>query len=240
MEKIWNEDHQVSWDLVTKDNQISLTGLMQYFLQAAVRHAEHLGFGYTDTSKENLTWVLYRIRIQIDRLPAWKENIKIITWPSRMENLTAYREFKLMDENNNVICKASSEWLVINMKTRRPQRIHTISASDDILTPEVSIPKAFPKLPANLSFKELFSVKVHYSNLDMNGHVNAGYYFNWLSDAVFMTFNDFKIKDIYFNYFHEGYLNDEISIEESTQREGYFRGIKKGEKRPAFVARVQR
>ena len=36
----------------------------------------------TDMHAQNISWVLHRLQIQIERLPKWRENIEIRTWPA--------------------------------------------------------------------------------------------------------------------------------------------------------------
>ena len=237
--KIWEEYHEVSWEDANIDNHLSLTALDRYLLQAAVNHAEHLGFGFSDTSKENLSWVLFRINMQINRFPAWKEKYSVLTWPSRVRALTAFREFEIRDEKYNLLGTATSEWSVINLKTRRPRRMSSLSHLYDYLTEKVSLEKPFFKLDPQLEFEELFSVTVRYSDMDMNGHANAGKYFDWLSDAIYEIYGNNAITFISFNYFQECLLGDTVSFQKSKGNTGYIRGVKDHENKTAFWAKVE-
>ena len=76
---IWKETHSVAWDDTSMNNSLYWADLNRMLQQAAVNHAEHLGFGFSDISKENISWVLFRLNIEIIRLPHWKENIEVTT-----------------------------------------------------------------------------------------------------------------------------------------------------------------
>ncbi len=237
--KIWEEKHEVSWEDTTPDNHLSITALDRDLLQAAVNHAEHLGFGFSDTSKEDLSWVLFRINLQINRLPEWKEPYRVITWPSRVEALTAFREFEVLDEKNQRLAAATSEWSVINLKTRRPRRMSTLTHLNDNLTDNIILQRPFFKLDNTIPFEELFSVTVRYSDMDMNGHANAGKYFDWLSDAVYEIYGNNNVVFISFNYFQECLLGDRVSIQKSSNGSGFVRGVKTGDNKTAFWAKVE-
>ncbi len=237
--RLWQENNEVSWEDTTIDSHLSISALDRMLLQAAINHAEHLGFGFTDTSKENLSWVLFRMNLQINRLPLWKEKYSVITWPSRVKAITAFREFEVLGEQGEVLCNASSEWSVINLKTRRPQRMSSLTNLYGHLTEKISLDRPFPKLNPKLKFEDLFSVKVRYTDMDMNGHVNAGKYFVWLSDAIYEIFGTNDIAFISFNYFHECLLGDTISIEMSKEDPGLIRGFKSNEGKMAFWAKVE-
>ncbi len=237
--RLWQENNEVSWEDTTIDNHLSINALDRMLLQAAINHAEHLGFGFTDTSKENLSWVLFRMNLQINRLPSWKEKYSVITWPSRVEAITAFREFEVVGEQGEMLCTATSEWSVINLKTRRPQRMSSLTNLYEHITEKISLDRPFPKLDPKLKFEDLFSVKVRYTDMDMNGHVNAGKYFVWLSDAIYEVFGTNDIAFISFNYFHECLLGDTISIEMSKENPGLIRGFKSNEGKMAFWAKVE-
>ncbi len=237
--RIWTETHVVSWEDTTIDNHLGITALDRDLLQAAVNHAEHLGFGFSDTSKEDLSWVLIRINIQVNRLPAWKEAYRVQTWPSRVGALTAFREFEVTGAENELLAAATSEWSVINLKTRRPRRMSSLSHLFGHLTEKVILDRPFFKLDPAMAFEELFSVTVRYSDMDMNGHANAGKYFDWLSDAIYAIYGSNDVAFISFNYFHECLLGDTVSLQKSLSPEGYIRGVNVKDNKTAFQAKVE-
>ncbi|MBN2638701.1 MAG: hypothetical protein JXR65_06395 [Bacteroidales bacterium] len=223
---VWEEIFEVDWETVSMDNHISLTDLIKMMLKVAVNHAEHLGFGYTDTSKEDLSWVLLRINVQMKRLPSWKEKIKVSTWPSRVKTLTAFREFEIKDEEENVICQATSEWSVINLKTRRPQPVSSLKELYQPPKTREFLTRPFPMPDNSHPFEELFSQKVRYTDMDMNGHVNAGKYFDWFSDALYEVSGTNKVGFISFHYIRECRLGEKITIEKGTDNPMEIRGVK--------------
>jgi len=236
---IWQEDFVVDWESVSMDNRMTLSALVRILLQGATNHAEAMGFGFTDTSKEDLSWVLLRINLKIDRLPSWQEKISVFTWPSQVKALTAFREFKVVGKDKEVLCQATSEWSVINLKTRRPQRMEGLQFIENHQVNKPNLVFPFPKINPKMDFEELFSLKIHYSHMDMNGHANAVKYFDWLSDAVYEQFGTNDVSFVYFNYHHECLLGETISIEKSLEEPGVIRGFKTGEGKMTFLSKVE-
>lgn len=235
---VWSESFEIDWEMVSMDHQIKLTDLIKLMLKTAVNHAEHLGFGFTNTSKEDLSWVLLRMNIQIERFPEWKEKMVVVTWPSKVKTLTAFREFEVNDQNNQLICRVTSEWSVINLKTRRPQ---PISSLKDLYTPSEnrdSLTRTFHKPNPNQSFKALFTQPVRYTDMDMNGHVNAGKYFDWFSDALYEVIKTNNVHFISFHYQRECYIGETLTLERGIERPLEIRGLKPDGK-PAFWASVE-
>jgi len=237
--KTWIQYNQVSWDDTSPAGTLNLTGLNILLQRAAVEHAEHLGFGFQNTSKQNFTWVLIRLSIEINRLPKWHENIKLVTWPRSMEKLTATRDYTLFSENGNeILCNASSEWLLIDLITRRPQRMEIMSEFDKYLTHKNALKNPIPKLKKNQEFARLFSTTPGYSSLDMNGHTNARKYFDWLDDALFRVHGEQTYSLISMSYFHECKYGEKISIEAGTEDNKTIRGWKHELNELAFIAQV--
>ncbi len=236
---IWQEDFVVDWESVSMDNRMTLSALIRILLLGATNHAEAMGFGFTDTSKEDLSWVLLRINLKIERLPMWQEAISVLTWPSQVKALTAFREFEVVGKNKEVLCRATSEWSVINLKTRRPQRMEGLQFIEKHLVNEPNLVFPFPKINPKMDFEEIFSLQIHYSHMDMNGHANAVKYFDWLSDAVYEQFGTNDVSFVYFNYYHECMLGETISIQKSLEEPGVIRGFKTGEGKMAFLSKVE-
>jgi acyl-ACP thioesterase len=238
MQKIWNKQLQVSWDETGPDGKLSLTGLSLILQRAAVEHAEHLGFGYSEISKDNVSWVLFRLNIEIRRLPKWKENIRVTTWPKSISGLSAFREFILHSEDGEVLCTALSEWLVIDLTTRRPQRMERFNKPEYLSTEKTAFTYPLPKLNTKCGFIPLFNVTTRHSDIDLNGHTNARKYFDWLDDAVYQIHQEKELSFVQMNYFNECRLGEEIIIQQCPEDGKTFRGLKAENGKTAFIAQV--
>lgn len=229
----------VSWEDVTLDNRLSITGLTRMMLQAAVSHSEHLGFGFSTTSKDQLSWVLFKFNLEINRMPAWKETIHLNTWPHKTKVITALRQFEVLDSRGAVLCTASSEWSIIHLVTRRPQRLDSIKGLSEHVSSRAVFTHPVERINPKVEFDELFQLKVHYTDMDMNGHANAGKYFDWLSDAVYEVYHSNDISFVQFSYHHECHLGDTISIQISEENPGLIRGFNLTQQQVSFLAKVE-
>jgi acyl-CoA thioesterase FadM len=237
---IWTEYHRVSWDDTNLAGKLNLTGLNIMFQRAAVEHAEHLGFGYVEMSKENYSWVLIRINIEIYRWPLWREKVKLITWPRTMKNLSAMREFELYaEQDDELLVTASSEWFLIDLDSRRPQRMEKMQRFESMLTDKKAINKTPSRINRNQDFTDLFSITPRYSSMDMNGHTNARKYIDWLDDAIFKVYGEREISFLHMSYFHECHLDEELIIQSGVKGSGVVRGWKPEQEQVAFLASVE-
>jgi acyl-CoA thioesterase FadM len=240
LQKLWSEHHLVSWDDTNLSGKLNLTGLNIMFQRAAVEHAEHLGFGYVEMSKENYSWVLIRINIQIHRLPVWREKVRLLTWPRSMQNLSAFREFELFSEQEDeLLVTASSEWFLIDLDSRKPQRMEKMRRFEPFLTVRRAIDKTPARINRNQDFQDLFSITPRYSSMDMNGHTNARKYIDWLDDAIYKVYGERDISFLHMSYFHECRLDEELIIQSGEEGSGVIRGWKPEKDQVAFLAQVE-
>lgn len=224
------------------DGRIRIASLMQYLQEAAVLHAEQLGFGFEKLDALGGYWVLSNIRVEIVRLPAWNEQVTIRTWPSGYSRTVATREFIGSDCNGCEIFKAGSEWMVINKKTNKLKNLFHL---------DLSLPKTGTKALSNeLSrlepqgdYRSVERVRVPYSSIDLNRHVNNTEYVRWGIDALRHAFRlEADIHSLQATYLSEIFEDDEIEITASSDGNGKFRVLasKSGQNHAVFLMEVVR
>ncbi len=236
MEIVLKEKNLISWDDVGMNKRLHWSALNKMLQKAAVNHAEQLGFGFTDISKNNVSWVLFRLHIQILRWPQWKEELEVTTWPSFVKSISAFREFEVKTAAGEPVCNASSEWLIIDLTTRKPRRVEEFHRFDNILTPKTTLTQPPPRYNAKGAFTDLFATEVRFSQMDMNNHMNALHYFNWFSDAFYMAHGDKTPNFLSMTYFNECMLGEKIIMQQSKSDPLVFRGYKPEKDKVAFLA----
>jgi acyl-ACP thioesterase len=163
--------------------QLRLSGLLNYFQEAAGEHAERLGASISDLRRKQLTWVLSRYHLQISRYPAWKETVDLMTWPSVRQGLFAMREFELRDKKEDLLAAATSSWMLIDIKSKRPVPLekHLAEFPGD---PQRAIPDDFKSLPVSAKTEIELPFRVRMRDLDWNRHVNHTVYIEWAVETA--------------------------------------------------------
>ena len=196
--------------------KMSATSLFNYLQDIAGRHAESLHFGKDDLDNEDCFWVLSRIFVEMDHMPGWGSEIVISTWPRGIEGIFAIRDFEIADSKGDLIGRASSSWLVVDKKTRRPRRPESmVGGLLENTLPASSTGRSAVKLevPDHYDYDTpLFSVK--YSDLDINMHVNNVKYIQWALDAYPLDFRlANEIAAVEVNYLSESLPGDELCVQ---------------------------
>ena len=167
-------------------NHVSLPTLCNYMQEIAGLNADSLGWGIRKLQEEGLTWMLSRLHLKVARYVPWGEKILLRTWPSGMKGrLIATRCFQGADGAGNEVLQAHSEWLYVDMKAQKIAKLpETFADLVPTGTPDIvfeDIGGKFTQLPAVTSSVE---IRVRYSDLDFNDHVNNVHYAEWMLEAL--------------------------------------------------------
>ncbi len=161
--------------------------LMNWLQDMAVENAEKLGFGFEVCRQQNLAWVGSNYLIKIEHFPRLDEPVTIETWPAKAKLWGAIRDFIIKDAENNVIIRACSQWVLIDIEHRRPVMLKKHFPQYEFL-PERAIDIEFSKPEAISSFSAKYEHAVRFDDIDINNHVNNAVYPLWASESVEKSF----------------------------------------------------
>jgi medium-chain acyl-[acyl-carrier-protein] hydrolase len=239
----WKEYHRIRTYEVDYTNRLKLNSIFNFLQEAASKSADSLGFGYKDFEKENLYWVLSRVRVILLDNQRVGDTICIETWPKAIEGVFATRDFRIYDSDENIICLATSSWALLDAKTMRPlpgaelqKRVHHMNADS-----------AIDEVPGKImepSRKDLvYERPVRYLDLDVNRHVNNVRYVEYLLDAFPMEhYQSRKLVSVQVNFLNEALYGDILRIYKGPYEEQeelvYLAGVNQHD-RKIFQARVE-
>ena len=199
-----------------------MASLMQYMQEAAALHAEQLGFGFERLGEINSCWVLSNFRIEIARLPVWSETVAIRTWPSGCNRVIASREFVGKDQDNRELFRAGSEWMILDKQKNRPKNLFRLDL-DLPRSGEKVLSKELGRLQRSEGYREVDRVRVPYSSIDLNGHVNNTEYVRWGFDALRRAVAiESDVSCVQVSYLSEVFEGDEVDLFVSSGAAGHF------------------
>ncbi|MBN1125993.1 MAG: hypothetical protein JXA82_13375 [Sedimentisphaerales bacterium] len=180
---IWQPEFTVKTYECGPEKTIRLPALMQHMQEAAATHAEQLGFGIEKLEPIHSFWVLWNLRIGMQRLPQWNEVYTIRTWPSSGSRVVATREFVGMDRDGNELFTAGSQWMVVNQKNRIPRNLCKLDIENLNIGP-ATYSAGMERLEPRGDYQIIETMQVPHSAIDMNGHVNNTEYVHWTLDGL--------------------------------------------------------
>jgi len=203
-----------------KHENIRLLTLMNILQDIADSNADKMGVGYDFCVKNNLAWVAANYHVKILRTPKLHEKIIINSWPSEERKLSAIRDYEILDEQGNVIVQASTQWVLIDFTTKRPQLLRAKLPHYEILNEKAD---AFEfkniVVPEQFNFEKDFVVR--FDDIDVNNHVNNAVYPLWFSESVDCDFRNTytvcELEIIFKKEAHVGELIKSMSVRNGLQ-----------------------
>ena len=187
------------------------TTLLNSMFSAGSRHAETRGFGATSSCG----WVIVRMGVHFERIPHKKENLRIDTWIRNLYHGFTDRCARMVDENGNEVASMIFTFAMIDLKTRT-----AVDLSGDIgvamngcLVPDEQLTlQRIPSINRTPVEEVIFRRRPHYSDIDINGHMNSMRYIEHILDALPIDYiNSHDITDITVAYMQEGCATEELS-----------------------------
>lgn len=154
--------------------------IFAYLEETATCHSETAGMGVEKVSKAGKGWVVYRYNLQMQRYPRWQDKVTVATWVERFKRCFAYRNFHIYDEHNNLLGRAASQWVFLDLSSKKPLRIPSRLADAYTVLPRAAIPEAFQQLPGVTEPLAGREFTVSAIDIDLNNHANNKRYIHWL------------------------------------------------------------
>ncbi len=219
MHKIWKETFNVHTYEVDALGRMSLPVIGSLLQEAASRHATHLGWGYDFLISNQYIWVLTALRLDLKKDPQWNDEITIATWPSGKNRLYYYRDFRIGNKQGECLGTATTNWIILDVKSRRPARVQ-IPEPIDYNEMENLYESAPRKRPLSETIEPVETIDVRFDDLDINLHVNNIRYFDWILRSIDSDYRrKHRMKMFEIHFLSEATDSDSVTI--SLHRDGH-------------------
>ncbi len=185
-------------------------------LNAADFHSNDRGYGVNYLNSVNKTWVLSRLSVELDKIPAIYEDFVVETWIDSVMRYFTNRNFKITNKDGYVYGYGKSIWAMIDTTTRQP--VDILKTSNETISEYLETDYANPikkssrvKLDDDLKLQQ--SILTTYSDIDINGHVNSIKYIEHILDLFPIEYyKKYRIKKFDIAYIMESHNNDKLNF----------------------------
>jgi len=240
----WKEQIEIPARMVDYYGRIKFYNICHYLFDIASKHADSLHWGYNDLQGRKQYWVLSRLHVKMMKYPGMHDTIFFETWPKGISRLFALRDFRFSTEEDDTICLATTAWLIVDATTGRPVKITDFDELYNLSTGKHSIEEVPEKLPAVDDPEHSREIGVNYSDLDINKHVTAGKYIEWIQNCFEnQIYEKRNISEFQMNFLSETYNGENITLHWMSGKESeddhFFEGIKGSYDHPVFRAYIK-
>ena len=181
MELSYKEKFSVKFHEGDFKGNVKLFTIVDYIQQVAEGHAQILGVDFKSMMDHGLFWVVSRIEITMERYPKVGEDITVETYLGGREKVFMKSRFKIEDKDGQVIGRALIYYLILDTKTRFPQKPSVCPVDIDINVGNV-IDNKLNKIKMPGEAIETIKRELYYNDIDINNHVNNARYISFIED----------------------------------------------------------
>ena len=178
-------DYRLRWLDFDRYGRIHPVTVLDLCQDVATLHANQMGIGRDEMLEQGVFWALIRMKYEMVRAPEHFQTLRVRACPHTPSNFSFLRDFAIQDEKGDTLIKASSEWVLMDVATRKFAKMKSHYNGPNDFSDE----RAFDKKPRKIAqFEEgnlpAYTITPAYSDIDVNGHVNNARYLRFVIDAL--------------------------------------------------------
>lgn len=163
--------------------RLRVSSVFNHLQNVAAMHAGKLGVGIVEVLDQGLFWVLSWVKLEFAFLPRFGDEFTVRSWPKCRHKLFFIRDFLFAGSNAEVFCRATTAWLLVDVKTKKAVSSQRLRER----IPQLEAEHALQCYPERFAIEDagrsIFTRQVRYSDLDVNRHVNNARFVEFIMDC---------------------------------------------------------
>lgn len=190
--------------------------LGNHLLNAADFHSTDRGFGMKYLMTIKRSWVLSRLAIEIEEMPAQYTKFNVETWVESAMRYFTNRNFCISDDAGKVYGYGRSIWAMIDTESRQPTDI--LAIHDGAINQWIESEKSCPidkgdRVRMSDKAEYVNTISTHYNDVDINGHINSVKYIEHVLDLWPLDwYREHQIRRFEIAYVAEAHAGDSLSF----------------------------
>lgn len=213
MNPVWETTFNVRAFDVDANDRLKVSTILDYFQDAASNDAERLNFGYTDFVPKGLLWVLAWAKFEFIDYPKFADEVKIQSWGKKQHKLYSMRDYLLLNSSEEVICRGTSGWLLLDSKSLRPKILTQLFPEIKMYDSQDALKDLPEKINPPDNLEKIYSSEIRYSDIDLNQHANNAKYIEMMLDCFELQFyKEHQIKKLTVSFNAESKIGEKIDL----------------------------
>ncbi len=214
---VHSSDWEINFTQCAPNGKLRIVELCNLLQLTAAEHSITGGLSFNDMQSFDQAWVLGKLRLEIELLPKWQQNITITTWIEKLEGSQSLRNMEVFLDGKK-IAGASTLWVVFNTILRRAEPLALDHDHFEKFAERHSTAEQVSRISFAKDAELINERSVQLSDLDIVNHVNNIKYLEWCLDAlpIEMVLGR-KLISLDMNFLRELNHLDNIQINHETQ-----------------------
>ena len=188
--------------------------MLDIFQDIAGLQADGMGIGQSLMESGGVFWAVVRMKCEVVKQPPLHASVTARTWPYDPSRFIFYRDYSMHDESGELLVRATSEWALMDLKTRSLAKIADHCPTDEAYFADRSFPERIRRVPGfkvEQATQPAYVVVPQESDVDLNGHVNNARYAAFAYDALGIQADE-TIRQFQIDYKHEVLKGQPLSV----------------------------
>lgn len=183
-ELVYTGEYSIRTYEIDNRKKATIPAIIKLMHEAAMQNVINMKVSVWDLEPYNISWVLMRKKMEVHRLPNLGEQIKVVTYPAGFEKFFTYRDYKVFDQENNLLAQAASTWLLMDTLSRKMTRIPAFILEKEMPDPSTCLTRPSGRLPKFGTVHHSKEFVVNWYDLDFNQHLNNVHYIQWMLETM--------------------------------------------------------
>lgn len=215
--------YEQPWRVATYEvdgqSQMTMSAVLKIFQEVNEKHMAQFGLGYEFMKNEGFVFLIVRSKVNVSRMPAHTENLRVVTRPMGIIGAEFYREYKIYCKEELIIDASQSSVTADthSHKILHPKMFNKFGLD---LSPNGKIKNRLERISSE-EYPKIGERTVKYSDLDYNTHLNNTKYADIISDCLSREMMGKTYVSQQINFINEANLGDKISLYEKEENGEY-------------------
>ena len=205
------------------NNILKIGAVMRYVQQISIDHCDILGIDDKRYKETSTAFLLAKMSVEMYEAVPVGTKLHLVTTPFAAVRAVYNRYTHLLNEEGREVAAVDARWILVDTSTRKilrhpPEALQLPFSKEPDVSQSVSIPKVKETEPAG-------TYQVHYSQADLNHHLNNTIYADIVCDMLPLELMTQKrIKKMVVDYRQEVLLGQtmELQIRELPEEQGWY------------------
>jgi len=197
---IFEQKFKMTLEDIDKNGFITNKAILRCFENTATYHSDSIGGGIKSVEETGLTWIVLDWSVKVLKRAKYGTKLKVRTWSRGYIKFFAYRDYELIDENNEVIAIGTSRWILRDIYKHKmvflnDEYLSGYGSEDRTVLPG----EEFSKMEVPPEFSNEIEYTIMRRDIDFNRHMHNLYHFDLAYEALPNViydeglFNNFRI-----------------------------------------------